>query len=92
MDANERQELAQHLAEMKLKKARSEIRRLDKDAALKTYRNAIGSNEWHTIYDLPNMGIRISLVEEPTKSPIYGSHLVRSKPVYVEARVEPLKR
>ena len=92
MDVQERQALAQHLASLKLNKARKEIRRLDPEATLKTYRVAVGQNEWHTMYDLPGIGLRIRLVEEPRKAPILGSYLVRSKPVYVEARIEELAR
>ena len=92
MDEQDRQSLAKHLAGMKLRRARNEIRRLDPNATLKYYRNAIGKNEWHTAYELPNIGLKVTLVEEPRKEGIMGSYLVRSKPVYVEARVEPLTR
>lgn len=92
MDEQDRQSLAKHLAGMKLGKARAEIRRLDPEATLKYFRNAIGKNEWHTSYELPNIGLKVTLVEEPRKVPMMGTYLVRSKPVYVEARVEPLTR
>jgi hypothetical protein len=90
MNEKERQELAERLAELSYKKARSEIRKLDPDANLKYWRNAIGA-EWHTAYELPNKGVKISLLEKPEHEPIYQSSLVTAKPIYVEARVEPLE-
>lgn len=90
MDEQERLKLAQHLASLKYGKARSEILKLDPGARLKFWRNAVGYKEWHTTYELPNLGLRITLVEDPIKEAISDSHLVRSKPEYVEARVEPL--
>jgi hypothetical protein len=91
MNEKDRQELAERLAKLSYKKARSEIRKLDPNANLKYWRNAIGA-EWHTAYELPNEGIKISLLEKPEREAIYQSALVTATPVYVEARVEPLNR
>lgn len=89
MNEKERQELAQRLADLSYKKARAEVRKLDPDANLKYWRNAIGG-EWHTAYELPNKGIKVSLLEKAEYEPIYQSYMVTAKPIYVEARVEPL--
>ena len=89
MNAKEQQELAERLAKLSYKKARKEIRKLDPDANLKYWRNAIGA-VWHTAYELPNKGIKVSLLEKPEREPILQSYMVTAKPVYIEARVEPL--
>ncbi|MFP4322631.1 MAG: hypothetical protein ACLFTK_09270 [Anaerolineales bacterium] len=94
MNEKERQALAEHLASLKYKRARAEIRKLDTDARLKYWRNAI-HNEWHTTYELPNVGLRVTLVEVPRREPVkhtdrHIAHLERVTPEYVEARVENL--
>lgn len=91
MNEHERQALAEHLAKLSYKKARAEIRRLDTAATLKYWRNSIG-NEWHTAYDLPNVGVRVTLVEKPQREPLHLSNLEKVTPIYIEARVEPLRR
>lgn len=92
MTEQERLQLAQHLAEMKYKRARAEVRRLDPAAKLKYWRNSI-KHEWHTAYELPTLGIKVTLVEIPDREPIKPSakHIgafERVDPRYVEARVE----
>lgn len=90
MNEEERQALAERLANMKYQRARSQMRKLDPQARLKHWRNSVNMKEWHTTYELPTIGIRVILVERPETKPKEGTHLVRSKPVYIEARVEPL--
>lgn len=84
----ERQELAERLAGKSLKAARREVRRLDRDANLKIWRTSV-SNEIHTTYELPNLGVRVILIEDTDTKPIPDSQLVRREFVYAEARVEP---
>ena len=91
MNEQERQTLAEHLAKLNYKKARAEIRKLDASAKLKYWRNSV-KNEWHTLYELPTVGIKVTLVEVAEREPIHLSTLEKVSPVYVEARVEPLKR
>jgi hypothetical protein len=96
MTEQERQNLAERLAKVSYKKARAQVRSLDTQAKLKYWRNAI-KHEWHTMYELPNMGLRVTLVEIPVREPISkqgpnGVHLVSVDPQYVEARVEEFKR
>lgn len=94
MNDQELQNYAQHLASLSYKKARAEVRKLDTSANLKYWRNAV-KNEWHTVYELPKVGLKVTLVELPEretleKSPKHMVPLLRVKPVYVEARVERL--
>lgn len=93
MNAEERLKLAQRLAGMTYKKARAEIRRLDTAANLKYWRNAI-HDEWHTAYELPTLGLKITLVEKPHREAmghIYNVPVEKVDPIYVETRVEPLQ-
>ena len=90
MNEQEQQALAEHLAKLSYKKARAEIRKLDAAANLKFWRNAV-KNEWQTRYELPNLGIKVTLVEVADREPMHLSTLEKVTPVYVEARVEPLK-
>lgn len=92
MNEQERLKLAEHLAGMKFQRARSEIRKLDPQANLKYFRNAFGTQRWHTAYELPNEGIKITLVEQVEQKPVADSNLVRVTPVYVEAIVEDLPK
>lgn len=83
----ERQELAEKLANLSYKAARKEIRRLDTDANLKIWRNGV-RREIHTMYELPNLGVRVILVEEKSAVPIPDTRKEKVDYAYVEARVE----
>ncbi len=63
MNETEREQLAQRLSALSLKDARKEIRRLDRAADMKFYRNSIW-DEYHTLFLLPNAGLSITLVEK----------------------------
>lgn len=88
LNENERQQLAEKLADLPLGKARKEIRRLDSDANLKVWRNSV-QRELQTVYELPNLGVRVILVEQPQTKPIEGVHKVKMTYFFTEARVEP---
>jgi hypothetical protein len=95
MNERERQALAEHLAKLSYAKARREIRKLDPAANLKYWRNSFGTDIWHTAYELPSLGIKVTLVERAqreTQPDIKWFPAEKYKPVYVEARVEPLNR
>lgn len=83
----DRQKLAEKLAKLSYQAARKEIRRLDVDADLKVWRNGV-RHELHTMYECPNLGVRVILVEEGKTRPIPESDLVKKDYYYVEARVE----
>lgn len=88
LNENERQQLAEKLADLPLGKARKEIRRLDSAANLKVWRNSV-RRELQTIYELPNLGVRVILVEQPQTKPIEGVRKVKMAYFFTEARVEP---
>ena len=100
MDKAGREQLARRLSEMRFHHAQREMRRLDDRADMKTFRNSIW-NEYHTIYVLPTVGVKVVLVERvemtETDLPEYSrprgsAHRDATKFSYVEARVEPLDR
>lgn len=89
MDEQERQEFAEKLVELSYKKARKEVRRRDKDADLKFWRNSVGDGEIQTLYECPNLGVRVRLVEiSHAEKQDNGS--IKKEYIYSEARVEPL--
>jgi hypothetical protein len=90
LSEQDQQELAQKLAKMNYRKARKEIRRLDPEADLKIWRNAVGP-ETHTMYELPTFGIRVILVEERHGKTKEGRKGIMMNYLYTEARVEPIK-
>jgi hypothetical protein len=99
MDESEREQLAQRLSALSFSDARKEILRLDPDANLKYWRNAIW-HEYHTLFLLPNAGLSITLVEEQEQKKTNelddgAANPKRHKKIdvlysYLEARVEPL--
>jgi hypothetical protein len=99
MDEAERVQLAQRLSAMSIKDARKEIRRLDPDADLVTWRNSVW-DEYHSLWLLPNAGLSITLVEkedvENSRHDIGGGPSgFKAEKIdyhYVEARVAPLER
>ena len=93
MNEQEQLKLAEHLASLSYKKARAEIRRLDTNANLKYWRNSMKTNEYHTLYELPNVGLKVTLVEHGEKEALPDIKQVpvqKNNIVYVEARVESM--
>ncbi|NPV66174.1 MAG: hypothetical protein HPY64_03405 [Anaerolineae bacterium] len=93
----EMQELAEKLIGMKINKARGYTRRLDPDSELELLRVGVG-HELLTRYRLPNLGVRVTLVELPRERVFEDGGNIpafairkRFEPEFVEARVEPLE-
>ncbi len=97
MDEAQRKQLAERLKALDLRKAMREIRALDKAANMKFWRNAMW-NEYQTLFELPNVGIKVTLVEkgtfEETDRKVGGGptgwKAKKAEYEYVEARVAPL--
>ncbi|MCQ3931115.1 MAG: hypothetical protein DPW16_11720 [Chloroflexi bacterium] len=88
----ERQKIAQKLAGLSYRKARKEIRKMDNKANLKFWRNGAKTGEIHTTYELPTLGLKISLVEIGQANPIEEGKRLKKEYFYTEARVEPLAK
>ncbi|MBI5928348.1 MAG: hypothetical protein HY862_03515 [Chloroflexi bacterium] len=86
----ERQKIAQKLAGLSYRKARKEIRKMDAKANLKIWRNGAKTGEIHTMYELPTLGLKISLVEIGQATPIEDGKRLKKEYFYTEARVESL--
>lgn len=72
LNESERQQLLEQLTTMNFSKARGRLRRLDGQCRLAVFRNTQNTGEWHTRYDLPSLGTRVTLIEErrtPAGSP-----------------------
>ncbi len=99
MDEAAREQLAKRLSAMSLHEAQCEIRRLDPEAEMKFWRNAV-RHEHHTLWVLPQQKIAVTLVERESRSPSdreigggpRGTKALRTSYEYVEARVAPLTR
>lgn len=99
MNTTNYEQLANRLSELSFKAARKEILRLDSDANLKYWRNSIG-DEYHSLFELPNAGLGITLVEEQSQKSTEKADDNSANPdnhkkmrisySYREARVEPL--
>ncbi len=90
MNEQERQELAEKLADMEYRKARRWIRLNLDDANLKFFRNDV-NREVRTMYEVPSEKIRIILVEAIRRQPIPNypeTERVSVDYIYIEARVE----
>jgi hypothetical protein len=90
LSEEDRQKLAQKLAGLSYKAARKEIRKLDGKANLKIWRNGVGPGELHTTYELPNLGVKVTLVERAHARPEVENKKIKKKYLYTEARVEPM--
>lgn len=99
MDEAARQDLAQQLGEMKIRKAMRTVRNMDRDANMIMWRNAV-KDEYHTVFLLPNEGVIVTLVEQNSVSASErkiggGPQGLKAQNVeftYVEARVTDLER
>jgi hypothetical protein len=64
LDANERQALLDELRQLKFNQAKGRLQRRDPKSRLIFYRNVQNVNQWATRYELPTMGVRVTLIEE----------------------------
>jgi hypothetical protein len=92
------QAVADKLVGLKIGKARGQIRRLDPDSQLQMYRVGV-QDELLTRFVLPNLGVSITLVEEPgvvaegdaDKLKATDSFVkFKATDTFVEARIEAL--
>jgi hypothetical protein len=98
MDDAQREELAGRLQNMDFRKAIREIRTLDKDANMKFWRNSIW-HEYQTVFELPNLGVKVILVEKGTFKESdrevgggpRGWKAQKAEYDYVETRVQPFE-
>lgn len=63
LNEQQRQSLLDELAKMKFNKAKGKVRGLDPKSRLVFYRNSQGVGRWMTRYELPTLGVRVTLVE-----------------------------
>lgn len=90
LSEEEMQALADKLVGLKVGKARGQIRRLDPDSQLQMYRVGV-RDELLTRFVLPNLGVQVTLVEDPGTVPEDGdSTRLKATDTFVEARVEAL--
>ena len=90
LSEEEMQALADKLVGLKVNKARRQIRRLDPDSQLEYYRNGV-QDELLTRFIMPNLGVSITLVEDPSAVPEKGDIVkLKATDTFVEARVEAL--
>jgi len=92
------QAMADKLVGLKVNKARRQIRRLDPDSQLEMYRVGV-HDELLTRFILPNLGVSITLVEDPSLVPEGDAEKLKATDsfvkfkaadTFVEARVEAL--
>ncbi len=101
MDESAREQLAERLSKMKLRHAMREMRSIDPNANMVTWRNSIW-DEFHTIFLLPNEGVEVRLIEKSTVKESKRNREIGGMPSgvmsrsaeyeYVEARVTALDR
>ncbi len=99
MNDAEHQQLADRLSSLSFKAAHREVRKIDRDAVLKYFRNSYW-DEYHTLWLLPNEGVEVTLVEKSDIDTLNqreyggppGTRRLAVEFQYVGARVEPLAR
>ena len=98
LSEEEMQALADSLVGLKVGKARGQIRRLDPDSQLQMYRVGV-HDELLTRFILPNLGVRVTLVEDPSLVPEGDADKrkatdsfvkFKATDTFVEARIEAL--
>ena len=89
MTEQDRARLRNELMQLSYGRAKGRINRLDPAARLRHWRNAQRSGEWHTTYDMPGTGTRVTLVETIDPAPA-GERVYKRNYTLVDVRVEPL--
>jgi hypothetical protein len=71
MNAQEREQLLEELKDMKFRRAKNKLNRLDRNGRLAYYRNAQLSGQLHSHWVMDGLGINVTLVEaiNPTEKP-----------------------
>lgn len=85
----QREQLRNDLLQLSYRAAKGRVRNMDPNSRLRVWRNAQRSGEWHTTYDLPGLGTRVTLVEVIDPAPT-SDRIYRRNYSFVDARVEPL--
>ncbi|MBZ0274739.1 MAG: hypothetical protein K8I60_01260 [Anaerolineae bacterium] len=88
LNEQQRGDLQKELKNMTYDKAKWKLRRMDKDGEMVFYRNAQGGGRWLTRFDLPTLGVRVTLAE--IFSTRDKNHKLKAVFDYVDAVVEPL--
>lgn len=89
MTETQMQELCEKLVGMKINKARGYVRRLDPDSELQMLRVGV-KDEILTVIVLPNLGVKVTLVEKVHNVPKGENNKLRAEFKFVEARTEAL--
>lgn len=90
MNQQEREKLQNELKGMNFNKAKGKVRRLDPKGLLAFYRNVQNTaSQLYTRYELPGMGVRVTLVEQGSEQPISDSNKLQAKYELVDVQVEP---
>ncbi|MBL8117200.1 MAG: hypothetical protein J0L63_05270 [Anaerolineae bacterium] len=63
LNAEERAKLVNELKTLKFNQAKGKVRGLDPKGRLVYFRNSQGVGRWMTRFELPTLGIRVTLVE-----------------------------
>ncbi|NDJ61646.1 MAG: hypothetical protein GYB67_11010 [Chloroflexi bacterium] len=89
LNAEERRELLEELAELPFRRARGKLNRIDPRGRIAYFRNAQESGRLMSRWVLEGKGTRVTLVEADVNA---GENVQRRKPRYelVEVIVEPL--
>jgi hypothetical protein len=89
LNAQEREALQNELKKLRFGQAQWKLLRLDPVRRLVFFRNNQEAEKWLTRYDLPNSGVRVTLVESYDRSKAKGKNL-RADFKLIDAIVEPL--
>ncbi|HLU10171.1 MAG TPA: hypothetical protein VK003_10930 [Oceanobacillus sp.] len=90
LNQQEREKLQEELKGMNFNKAKGKVRRLDPKGRLAFYRNVQNTaDQLYTRYELPSLGVRVTLIEQRDTLPISESEKLKAKFELVDVIVEP---
>ncbi len=90
MTQQEREKLARELAELSFNKASGKVRRLDARGRLAYFRNSQSPTQLYTRYELPTLGVAVTLIEGVEEKAIENSPRFKSEYKLQEVIVEAL--
>ncbi|MDL1899411.1 hypothetical protein FBR02_01415 [Anaerolineae bacterium CFX9] len=90
LNQQQREALREELLKLKkLGKAAGRLRGMDKKVRVGVYRNMQKVGQFHTRYELPSLGARVTLIEQDTRSEVKDANYSRREYDLVDVRVEP---
>lgn len=90
LNQQQREDLREELLKLnKMGKAAGKLRGMDKKVRVAVYRNMQTVGYFHTRYEMPTLGARVTLIEQDTESAVKDANYSKREYALFDVHVEP---